>query len=542
MKKLLTLALLLASVPAAAIDLPQLKADVQTLSSDEYEGRAPGTPGGDKAVAYIIQRMQALGLKPGNHGSWTQDVPLVAATADPGVTLNIAGGATPLKLDFVKDMVVWTKRQVTQQVLDKAPVVFVGYGINAPEKGWNDYAGMDVHGKTVIILVNDPDWETKAAGKDAGPFEGRTMTYYGRWTYKYEEAMRQGAAAALIIHQTEPAAYPFTVISSTAAAAKLDIDTPDKGMGRVGIEGWLTHDAATRMMAAAGLDLSTLEAAAKVKGFKAVATDLTASAVLNNTLVHSVSKNVVGLLPGAKRPDELVVYSAHWDHLGRCAADATGDDICNGALDNASGVGGMLAIAGDFAKAEPMARSVLFLAVTGEESGLLGSRWYAENPVYPLGMTVGGVNMDGLNLIGKRDALTITGAGKSELEGMATRLAAAQGRKVVPEATPEKGYYFRSDHFSFAKLGVPMLDAGSGGELIGKPAGTAAAMEADYTAKHYHQPSDQYDPNWNWDGAVEDLTLYEQLGQKLADSNLWPHWLRGSEFRAIRDKSRGARP
>jgi Zn-dependent M28 family amino/carboxypeptidase len=528
---------LLVSVPAAAVSVQQMKIDVQTLSSDAFEGRAPGTPGGDKAVAYIVERMKAAGLKPGNNGSWTQDVPLASITVDPAVTLDIGGGVAPIKLDFVKDMVVWTKRQVAQQVLDKAPVVFVGYGINAPEKGWNDYAGVDVRGKTVIILINDPDWQTKASGKAAGPFEGRAMTYYGRWTYKYEEAMRQGAAAALIIHDDEPAAYPFTVISSTAKAPRIDIDLPDKGMGRVGVEGWLTKPAATRVLAAAGLDLATLEAAAKVKGFKAVETKLVASAVLNNKITHALSKNVVGVLSGVERPGEVVLYSAHWDHLGRCAPDATGDDICNGALDNASGVSGLLAIAADFAKAKRMARSVVFLAVTGEESGLLGSGWYAQNPVYPLAKTVGGVNMDVLNLIGRRDGLTITGGGKSELEAMATRLAAAQGRKIVPEATPEKGYYFRSDHFSFAKLGVPMLDAGSGGELNGKPAGTAEALEKEYTEKHYHQPSDEYDANWDWAGAVQDLTLYEQLGRELANGATWPNWLPDSEFRAIRDAS-----
>ncbi len=540
MKTLLTLALLLASVPATAISVAQLKADTQALSSDAFEGRAPGTPGEAKAVDYIIKRMQAVGLKPGNKGQWTQDVPLAAITLDPKVTLDIAGGAAPIRLNYIDDMVVWTKHQVAQQVLSKAPIVFVGYGINAPERGWNDYAGVDVRGKTVIILVNDPDWQTKAAGKTAGLFEGRTMTYYGRYTYKYEEAMRQGAAAALIVHDTEPAAYPFTVITSTARAPKIDLDLPDKGMSRVGVEGWLTKPAATRVLAAAGLDLAQLEAAAKIRGFKAVETKLTASAVLDNSITHSLSKNVVGILPGAKRPDEMVVYSAHWDHLGRCAADAKGDNICNGAVDNASGVAGLLALAGDFVKGKPTARSILFLAVTAEESGLLGSRWYAENPIYPLGKTVGGVNMDSLNVIGRRDGLTVEGVGKSDLEAMALRLARAQGRTLRAEPSPEKGYYFRSDHFSFAKLGVPMLAAGSGGELVGKPAGTAAKAEEDYTAHRYHQPSDEYDANWDWSGAVEDLTLYEQLGRELADGNQWPNWFADSEFRATRDTSRAA--
>jgi Zn-dependent M28 family amino/carboxypeptidase len=309
-------------------------------------------------------------------------------------------------------------------------------------------------------------------------------------------------------------------------------------MKRVGVEGWMTKPAAVRVLAAAGLDLSKLEAAAKIKGFKAVATKLTASATLDNSITRSLSKNVMGILPGATRPDEIVLYSAHWDHLGRCAPDATGDDICNGAIDNASGIAGMLAIAADFVKGKRPARSVLFVAVTAEESGLLGSRWYAENPVYPLGQTVGGVNMDSLNMIGRRDGLTVVGAGKSELEGMALRIAKAQGRSFRAEESPEKGYYFRSDHFSFAKLGVPMLDAGSGGELVGKPKGAAEAAEITYTAKHYHQPSDEYSPDWNWSGAVQDLDLYEGLGRELANGTQWPNWFADSEFRAVRDASR----
>lgn len=536
--KTLALTLLLASVPASAISVEQLKIDTRTLSSDAFEGRAPGTAGEAKTVDYLIGRMKAIGLQPGNKGQWTQDVPLAAITLDPKVTLRFAGGAAPITLNYIDDMVVWTKRQVARQVLADAPVVFVGYGINAPERGWNDYAGVDVRGKTVIILVNDPDWETKAAGKDAGLFEGRAMTYYGRYSYKYEEAMREGAAAAIIIHDTEPAAYPFTVITSTARAPKIDLDLPDKGMKRVGVEGWMTRPAATRVLAAAGLDLATLETAAKRKGFKAVPTKLTASATLENSITRSLSKNVLGILPGASRPDEVVLYSAHWDHLGRCAANAAGDDICNGAVDNASGTAGMLAIAADFAAGKRPARSLLFIAVTAEESGLLGSRWYAEHPVYPLGQTVGGVNMDSLNVIGRMDGLTVEGAGKSELEAMALRLAKAQGRTLRAEATPEKGFYFRSDHFSFAKLGVPMLAAGSGGELAGKPAGSAAAAVARF-GKDYHQPSDEYSADWDWSGAVQDLELYAGLGRELATGKAWPNWFADSEFRAIRDASRG---
>ncbi len=535
------LASVLAGTPGAAVSIAQLQHDTQVLSSDAYEGRKPGTPGGDKAVAYIIAQMQAAGLKPGNHGQWTQDVPLVTITTDPAATLDIAGGSAPLSLAYGKDVVMWTKRQVARLVLAKSPMVFVGYGINAPERGWNDYAGIDVRGKTVVILVNDPDWQTRAAGKDAGPFEGRAMTYYGRYTYKFEEAMRQGAAAALVVHDTEPAGYPFGVITTSWTGPQIDLDLPGKGMERLGVEGWLTHDAAARLLAAGGQDLASLEAAARVKGFRAVAMPVSASTTLDDTITHSLSKNVLGLVPGARRPDEFVLYTAHWDHLGRCPADKTGDDICNGAVDNASGVSGLLGIAGDFVRGKRPQRSVLFIAVTGEEAGLLGSRWYAENPVYPLARTVGGVNMDSLNVVGPMDSVVVTGAGKSQLEGMFVALAAAKGRKLLPEATPEKGGYFRSDHFSFAKLGVPMLAAGSGGEAIGKPVGFAAAARADYVAHRYHQPADQYDPNWDWRGAVADLSLYTQLGRQLADGGGWPAWLPGSEFKAIRDASASAR-
>lgn len=542
MKTILLSLALLCSTSATAVSVDQLKRDTQALSADGFEGRAPGTAAEAKTVDYIIARMKDLGLAPGNKGSWTQDVPLASITLDPKVTLDISGGAAPVRLNYIDDMVVWTKRQVERQVLDKSSIVFVGYGINAPERGWNDYAGVDVRGKTVVILVNDPDWQTKAAGRDAGLFEGRAMTYYGRYDYKFEEAARQGAAAALIIHDTEPAAYPFTVLTSSAKSPRIDLDLPDKGMNKVGVEGWMTKPAAARIFGAAGFDLQTLEAAARVQGFKAIETKLQASAVLDNAITRSASKNVLGMVEGAKRPGEIVLYTGHWDHLGRCAADKTGDDICNGAVDNASGIAGLLGIAGSFAAAAKAGkrpdRSVLFIAVTGEEAGLLGSRWYAENPVYPLGKTVGGVNMDSLNVIGRTDGLTVTGAGKSDLEAIAATLAKAQGRSVLAEATPEKGYYFRSDHFSFARLGVPMLAAGSGGEVVGKPKGFAEAQQRDYVANRYHQPSDEYDPDWDWSGAMADLELYEQLGNRLANTTAWPNWVPDSEFRAVRDASR----
>ena len=530
-----------AAATPTGIDDKSLKADTAMLASDAFEGRRPGTPGGDKAVAYIMQRMQAIGLKPGNHGKWTQDVPLVAITTDPATSLVLTDGATPLTLAYGTEVVLWTKRQVATQVLADSPVVFVGYGINAPEKGWNDYAGIDVRGKTVVFLVNDPDWQTKAAGTDAGPFDGRAETYYGRYTYKFEEAMRQGAAAALVVHDTAPAGYPWNVVTTSWTGPQIDLDSDDRGMGRTGVEGWITKAAAEKLLASSGQDLAKLTVAAQSKGFTAVALPLKASTTLRNTLARSASKNVIGIVPGTKDPGQTIIYTAHWDHLGRCPADKSGDDICNGALDNASGVAGLLALAGAFAKGGKPARTVAFMAVTGEESGLLGSRYYAEHPIYPLATTAGGVNMDVLAVGGRTRDIVLSGGGKSDLDTLATAIAKTQGRAVSPEPSPEKGGYFRSDHFSFAKLGVPMLRGSSGFDRIdgGTAAGQAAAD--DYTAHRYHQPSDAYDPTWNWAGAIEDLDLYYAVGRQLADSREWPNWYSGAEFRAIRDTTAGQR-
>ena len=512
-----------------------LKHDTQVLSSDAFEGRLPGTPGGDKAVAYMIARMKAVGLQPGNHGQWTQQVPFVTITADPKLTLDVTGGKTPLSFAQKTDVVLWTKRQLDRVTVAPSDIVFVGYGINAPERGWNDYAGVDVRGKTVVILINDPDWRTPT---ETGPFDGRRMTYYGRWTYKYEEAARQGAAAAIIIHDTEPAAYPFGVVVNSNGGAKIALDTPDKGMSRAAVEGWITLPAAQRLFAAAGKDLTALSKAAEVKGFTPIPLGVKASTSFTNTIVHSMSQNVVGILPGNKRPGEVVLYTAHWDHLGRCPADATGDDICNGALDNASGSAGLLTLAETFVKAPRTARSVLFLSVTGEEQGLLGSEYYAENPIYPVGKTVGGINMDGLNVIGRSRDVVIVGAGKSELEPLFIAVAKTQGRTVSPEDSPEKGYYYRSDHFSMAHVGVPMLDVSSGNDIIGKPKGYGKAAADDYTANRYHKPGDNYDPKWDWSGAIEDLQAYYLVGRDLADSDAWPNWYPSAEFRAVRDASR----
>ena len=524
---------------APAISVETLKSVTQELSLDSYEGRAPTTAGETKTIDYIVKRLAAAGGQPGNKGQWTQDVPMVEITATDVTPFTTSGGKEPVTFAYRSEIVAGTYRVVPRVALKNSELVFVGYGINAPEKAWNDYAGLDVKGKTVVILINDPDWQTPTAGANAGPFEGKAMTYYGRWTYKFEEAARQGAAGAIIVHDTDPAAYGWSVVQSSWTGAQYELDEPGNHMDQSEMVGWIQLAKAKELFASAGKDFDALSAAAKRKGFKAVPLGMTISGGFSNTIKRSASKNVVGMLLGTQAPDEVVLYSAHWDHLGRCDA-VDGDDICNGALDNATGIAGLVAMAEAYKKAGPTRRSVGFVAVTAEESGLLGSRYYAEHPVFPLGKTVGGVNMDGLNIVGATKDFEITGAGKSELEDLVKPLLAAQGRRISPEATPDKGHYYRSDHFSFAKLGVPMLSAASGEDLVtgGVAAGRAAAE--DYNANRYHGPKDEYDPKWNWDGAVQDLTIYYQLGRQLADGSNWPNWYPTAEFKAARDASRAA--
>ena len=516
------------------IPLQTLKDVTKTLSSDDFEGRAPATPAEDKTTAYIVERFKAAGLKPGNKGSWFQDVPLVEITGQNVSPLTFSGGKTPISLAYRTDMVIATYQVVPKTEVKDSEVVFVGYGINAPERGWNDYAGLDVKGKTVVILVNDPDWQTMTLD---GDFGGRAMTYYGRWTYKFEEAARQGAAAAIIVHDTEPAAYGWGVVQSSWTGPQLQQDTPGDHLDQSKAIGWIQKPAAEALFASAGKDFVALSAAAKVKGFKAVPLGVKANVSFANTIRRQASKNVIGILPGTARPDEGVLYSAHWDHLGRCDA-VKGDDICNGAVDNASGVAALVAMAEANSKAGRAKRSQVFLAVTAEESGLLGSKFYAENPVYPLGKTVGGVNMDALKIYPEAKDFVITGAGKSELEDMVKPMVAAQGRRIAPEPSPERGYYYRSDHFSFAKLGVPMLDGSAGEDLVvGGPAAGKAAAD-DYNTNRYHKPQDEYDPNWNWGAALQDVKLYYTMGRTLADGTSWPNWYPTAEFRAVRDESR----
>lgn len=509
------------------------------LSLDTYEGRAPGSIGEEKTVAHLISKFTAAGLEPGNNGSWTQDVPLIEITAKNVSALSIAdrNGKT-MPFAYGSEYVIGSYRETPKTEIKQSDMVFVGHGIVAPEKGWNDYAGVDVKGKTVVVMVNDPDFENE--GLD-GPFGGKAMTYYGRWTYKYEEAARQGAAAVLIIHDTAPAAYGWNVVNSSWTGAQFLAQSKDGGKSQTQANGWIQKSVAKDIFAAAGQNLEKQMAAAKQKGFKAVPLNLTASLSFENDIARKASKNVIGVMKGTKRPDEYVLYTAHWDHLGRCTAAADGDDICNGAVDNATGTAALVALAEGYTKAGAPDRSVVFLAVTAEESGLLGSKFYAENPVFPLSQTVGGVNMDAFSMSGPAKNLTVIGKGKSQLDTYLEAAAKSEGRTPEMEPTPEKGFYYRSDHFSFAKLGVPMVYFEGGDDLVigGKAAAKAAAD--DYEMNHYHAPSDEFNEKWDWSGVMSDLKLYYRVGRILAMTDAWPNWNEGDEFRAVRDKSRSGK-
>jgi Zn-dependent M28 family amino/carboxypeptidase len=526
----------LPQVEVPALSEATMKDVTRELSLDSYEGRAPGSVGEEKTIALLIAKFKAAGLQPGNNGSWTQDVPLIEITAKNVSALSVADrSGKAMSFAYGGEFVIGSYRETPRTDIKQSDMVFVGHGIVAPEKGWNDYAGVDVKGKTVVVMVNDPDFEN--AGLE-GPFGGKAMTYYGRWTYKYEEAARQGAAAVLIIHDTAPAAYGWNVVNSSWTGAQFLAQSKDGGKSQTQANGWIQKSVAKEIFAAAGQDLDKQMASAKQKGFKAVPLNLTASVNFDNDISKKASKNVVGVLKGAKRPDEYVLYTAHWDHLGKCTAAADGDDICNGAVDNATGTAALVALAEGFTKAGAPDRSVVFLAVTAEESGLLGSKFYAENPVFPLSQTVGGVNMDAFSMSGPAKNLTVIGKGKSQLDTYLDAAAKAEGRTPEAEPTPEKGFYYRSDHFSFAKLGVPMVYFEGGDDLVTGGKAAAAAAAEDYEKNRYHAPGDEFDENWDWSGVMSDLKLYYRVGRMLAMTDAWPNWNDGDEFRAVRDKSR----
>jgi Zn-dependent M28 family amino/carboxypeptidase len=521
----------------SAITAGDFAEHVRTLSSDAFEGRAPGTAGEDKTVEYLKTQFERMGYQPGApDGSWFQTVPMMVTTADPATTLTLAVGGKTHALQFGTDMVIGTRTGQPEVKLAGSELVFVGYGVDAPERQWNDYAGLDVKGKTVVMLVNDPGFHDG----DESLFDGRRMTYYGRWTYKFEEAARKGAAAALIIHDDAGASYGWDVVRNSWSGEQFDLRVADDPEPRLPLQGWISGAAAKRLFADAGLDLDALRTAANKRGFKPVPMDATLAVTLRNTVSEKSSRNVIAKWPGSTRPDEAIIYLAHWDHLGK-RTGATGDEIYNGAVDNATGVAGILEIAGAFAAQEPKpARTLLFLAVTLEESGLLGSKYYVAHPSAPMAHTVGVINLDALPVYGKARDMVVTGLGNSELEDMLRAIAAQAGRTLSAEAAPEAGYYFRSDHFNFAKAGVPALYAKGGEDLLegGREAGRKAAE--DYNANRYHKPADKFDPDWKLAGVIQDLEALYGVGRELAASERWPDWYEGNPFRAAREASRKA--
>ena len=517
-----------------ALDAKDFAEHVRVLSSDAFGGRAPGTDGEQRTVDYLQAQFERMGLQPGNGDSYVQTVPMLETTADPATTLQVDVAGKTRTLAFGTDVVLRTRTGQPEVKLAGSELVFVGYGVDAPERGWNDYAGVDVKGKTVVMLVNDPGFH---AG-DATLFDGPRMTWYGRWTYKFEEAARKGAAAAIIIHDTEGAAYGWDVVRNSWSGAQYDLRPSDDPTPRLPLQGWITGEQAKALFADAGMDLDALRAAAGKRGFRAVALPATATTTLRSTVTQKESRNVMALLPGTDRKDEVVVYMAHWDHLGtRPAKAGEQDTIFNGAVDNATGVAGMLEIAGALGGAKPR-RSVLFLAVTLEESGLLGSQYYVAHPVFPLAKTVGVINLDGMNVVGRTRDLIVVGKGQSELEDMLAPIIARQGRVLTEEDDPTAGYYFRSDHFNFAKAGVPAIFAGDGVDLLvgGTVAGKAASE--DYVRNRYHTPADEYDPaTWKLDGTVLDMAALFELGLALSYEERVPQWYPGNPFRAAREAS-----
>ncbi|MGH8160706.1 MAG: M28 family metallopeptidase [Gammaproteobacteria bacterium] len=524
------------SAPAAAsalasITTAELAAPIKTLSSNAYGGRAPTTPGGIKAIHYMRAKFKSFGLEPGWHGKYFQTVPLTEITAKPA-NFTITGHGKTTVLKYLTDEVASTKREQKTVAIKDSPIVFAGFGVDAPEFHWNDFAGTNVAGKTIIVLVNDPGYYNPTL------FHGKHMTYYGRWTYKYEEAARQHAAAVLVVHQTGPAGYGWDVVRNSWSGHQFEITRKDKNMGRAGIEGWITHAAAVKLFKQAGLDFAKLEAKAEKPGFKAVPLGLKLSVTLHSTIEHKKSHNVIAMLPGRTHPDQAIVYSAHWDHLGT-NPNLKGDNIFNGAVDNASGSSSLLALAKAYTLVKPRpARSVIFLSTTSEEQGLLGSEYYTEHPVVPLADTVADINMDIMNVYGKTRDLTEIGYGKSQLDPWLAAAAKDEGMTLKPYPHPETGMFYRTDLLEFVKRGVPGVVAASGYDYVGKPAGWGARKWAYYFAHNYHHPSDQYNPHWDLSGQVQQTRALFRLGLDLADSDAWPNWNAGVPFRALRDKQR----
>ncbi len=512
-----------------------LKQFLAVIASDSFQGRKPFSRGEDLTIDYLQKRFAAVGLEPGNGSGFLQDVPLVEISLKPDPTMTVSSPKGNFVLQNLKDYVLATERTDSVVSFKNDDLVFAGYGVVAPEANWNDYAGLNVKGKIVMVMVNDPGFGTS----DTTLFKGRTMTYYGRWTYKYEEAARQGAKGCLIIHNSEAASYPFSVVqSSWGGASNMYMDTRQSPEYHCFLNGWVTAGAAKKLLAAAGKDSSLLMSANK-PGFHGVALNEKLSTNVKVKTLYRNSKNVIAKITGTKRPDEYVIYSAHWDHFGIGTPDSTGDSIYNGALDNGSGTAALLEMARAFKKLNPAPeRSILFLAVTAEEQGLLGSAYYGTHPIYPLAKTVADLNMDVVNARERTKDIVISGKGQNDLEDYVDSVAHIQGRYLAAESHPEAGHYFRSDHFSFAKQGLPALSVGGGVDVEQKGTGYGKSEEEDYTLHHYHQPSDNYDSSWTFDGGLQDMELLYLIGKKLAAETSFPGWKAGSEFKAIREKSK----
>ncbi len=519
-----------------SLSAERLLADISVLAADSLEGRKPGTAGEEKTIAFLTAAFGAAGLEPGNpDGTWVQAVDLVGITSAPTATVTVRGAALPLT--WRDDFVAVSRRTVPEVSVPPSEIVFVGYGVVAPEYGWDDYKDVDVVGKTVLMLVNDPAVTDSTGAPDDTMFRGESMTYYGRWTYKYEIATAKGAAAVMVIHEDGPAGYPWEVVRGGWGGERMDLRSADNNAGRVAVEGWITSDVARRLATAAGHDFDQLKLAATSVDFRPVTLDASASFTVTQQLRDVRSHNVVARLPGSDPAlaAEHVIYTAHWDHFG-IGEPQDGDSIYNGARDNATGTAALLELARAFADAGAPRRSILFLAVTAEENGLLGSRWYSEHPLYPLATTLANLNVDVLNTWGPTSDVTVIGMGNTTLEDILGEVAASRGRTLTPDPEPGKGFFYRSDHFEFAKKGVPALYIDEGTEYIGKPAGYAADRRADYTARIYHKPADEVEAGWDLAGAIADLELLYEVGRRVADGDTWPSWKDGTEFKAVRER------
>lgn len=511
--------------------IAEFERHVVTLSSDEFMGRMPFTEGETKTVNYIQEEFKKLGLLPGNGDSYFQDVPMMSITTSPSSEMIIHAGSSKLSLKGFEDYVIWTQRTDSNVSFEEVEIVFAGYGIVAPEYGWNDYENLDVEGKIVMVMVNDPGF----GNEDAELFRGNTMTYYGRWTYKFEEAARQGALGTLIVHDTEPAGYGFNVVQNGWNSSKLYLDSRGKEIYKPVFEGWVTLPIAKQLFELAGMDAAEMMAIAKTKDFKAVPMNLKASSEMEVSVKYAMSKNVIAMIEGTKKPQEYLIYTAHWDHLGIGKPDEKGDSIYNGALDNASGIAALMALGKSFNENKPE-RSVVLLAVTAEEQGLWGSAYYAQNPVFPVDKTIANINIDGVNHIGKMKDVSLIGSGQSDLEDLLENELSKVGRYSAPEPTPSAGYYYRSDHFNFAKVGIPALYFGTGIDHVEKGKDFGLQAQQDFTTNFYHKPSDEYDASkWDLNASLEEIQLYLNIGNRLVNSNVWPQWKEGSEFKAVRD-------